>query len=94
MAIASRFLAELKDEKLWQEKFEATKDEQWNILAEMVRQEIVAGETETLNFFFVLRNEIILKPYIIKLVRSNLGLLYLSITTFDCEDELIIKYKD
>ncbi|MEM1170040.1 MAG: hypothetical protein AAGJ08_13425 [Cyanobacteria bacterium P01_H01_bin.35] len=51
-AIASRILAELKDERLWQEKFEATKDEQWDILAEMVRQEIVAGETEALEDIF------------------------------------------
>ena len=51
-AIASRLLAELEDEKLWQEKFEATKDEQWDILAEMVRQEIVTGETKALEDFF------------------------------------------
>ncbi len=48
LAIASRLLAELEDEKLWQEKFGATKDKQWDILAEMVRQEIVAGETKAL----------------------------------------------
>jgi len=33
-AIASRLLAKLEDEKLSQEKFGATKDEQWDILVE------------------------------------------------------------
>ncbi|MDJ0515079.1 MAG: hypothetical protein QNJ74_02075 [Trichodesmium sp. MO_231.B1] len=50
--IASRLLAELEDERLWQEKFGATKDEQWNILAQIVRQEIVVGETEALEDVF------------------------------------------
>nr|WP_293101568.1 hypothetical protein [Okeania sp. SIO2F4] len=35
-----------------QEKFGATKDEQWDILAEIVRQEIVAGETKALKDIF------------------------------------------
>ncbi|MGD1701909.1 hypothetical protein [Dapis sp. BLCC M229] len=51
-AIASRLLAELEYERLWQDKFGATKDEQWDILAEMVRQEIVVGETKALEDFF------------------------------------------
>jgi hypothetical protein len=40
-AIASRLMAELKDEKAWVSRFEATTDEQWDQLADMVRQEIV-----------------------------------------------------
>jgi uncharacterized membrane protein len=43
-AIASRFLAEIQDEKAWEERFEATTDTQWDHLAAMVRQEIQAGE--------------------------------------------------
>jgi RNA polymerase-interacting CarD/CdnL/TRCF family regulator len=43
-AIASRFLAEIQDEKAWEERFEATTDTQWDNLAAMVRQEIKAGD--------------------------------------------------
>ena len=43
-AIASRLLAELKDENAWQERFEATTDSQWDNLASMVRQEIASGK--------------------------------------------------
>ena len=39
-AIASRFLAELEDEKAWKASFEATTDEQWQQMADQVRQEI------------------------------------------------------
>ncbi|MEC4819964.1 MAG: hypothetical protein SAK29_42850, partial [Scytonema sp. PMC 1069.18] len=44
-AIASRLMAELKDEQTWTQQFESTTDEQWDRLADMVRQEIANGET-------------------------------------------------
>ncbi|MGB3203559.1 MAG: hypothetical protein WBB28_01085 [Crinalium sp.] len=43
-AIAARLLAEMQDEQGWKVRFEATTDEHWDRLAEMVRQEIVAGD--------------------------------------------------
>lgn len=43
-AIATRLLAELKDDQAWTTCFEATTDEQWDRLAEMVRQDIANGE--------------------------------------------------
>jgi uncharacterized protein YllA (UPF0747 family) len=39
-AIASRFLAEIQDEKAWEARFESTTDAQWDNLAAMVRREI------------------------------------------------------
>lgn len=39
-AIATRLLAELKDEQAWEKSFAATSDKQWDKLAQMVRQEI------------------------------------------------------
>ena len=39
-AIATRLLAELKDEQAWEKRFAATTDNQWDKLAQMVRQEI------------------------------------------------------
>jgi hypothetical protein len=39
-AIASRLMAELRDEQRWTEQFESTTDEQWDRLADLVRQEI------------------------------------------------------
>ncbi|WP_254172354.1 hypothetical protein [Planktothrix agardhii] len=44
-AIASRLMAELKDEQRWTKYFESTTDEQWDRLADMVRQEISDGDT-------------------------------------------------
>ena len=43
-AIAARLLAELEDEQVWKAKFESTTDNQWDQIAEMVRQEITAGD--------------------------------------------------
>lgn len=43
-AIAARLLAEMEDEQAWKAQFEATTDDQWDRLAEMVRQEIAAGD--------------------------------------------------
>ncbi len=51
-AIASRWMDELKDEQQWTERFESTTDEQWDNLAEMVRQEISNGETTPLDKIF------------------------------------------
>ena len=43
-AIAARLLAELEDEQVWKAQFESTTDNQWDRIAEMVRQEITAGD--------------------------------------------------
>ena len=43
-AIAARLLAEMEDEQTWKAQFESTTDDQWERMAEMVRQEIAAGE--------------------------------------------------
>lgn len=43
-AIAARLLAEMEDEQTWKAQFESTTDEQWDQIAEMVRQEIAAGD--------------------------------------------------
>jgi hypothetical protein len=51
-AIATRLLAELKDEQAWATRFEATTDQQWDKLAAMVRQEIANGETASLDQVF------------------------------------------
>lgn len=47
-AIASRLLAELKDEQAWRVRFESTTDEQWDRLAVKVRQEITEEEFDTM----------------------------------------------
>ena len=46
--IATRLLAELKDEQAWQVHFESTTDKQWDRLAAKVRQEITEEEFETM----------------------------------------------
>jgi hypothetical protein len=51
-AIALRLMAELKDEQRWTEQFESTTDEQWDRLADMVRQEIAGGDTVSLDEVF------------------------------------------
>jgi hypothetical protein len=51
-AIAAICMAELQDEQKWETRFESTTDEQWDRIAEMVRQEIVTGETVPLNTVF------------------------------------------
>ena len=51
-AIAARFLEELKDEQKWETRFAATTDDQWDQMAEMVRQEIASGETVPLDEVF------------------------------------------
>ena len=42
-AIATRLLAELENEQTWKAQFESTSDDQWDRIAEMVRQEIAVG---------------------------------------------------
>ena len=51
-AIATRLLAELEDERAWKVRVESTTNEQWDRLAQMVRQEIVAGDTTPLDEVF------------------------------------------
>ncbi|HLP91314.1 MAG TPA: hypothetical protein VK184_22370 [Nostocaceae cyanobacterium] len=51
-AIATRLLAELKDEQAWKVCFAATTDNQWDSLAAIVRQEIAAGEITPLDEVF------------------------------------------
>ncbi len=51
-AIAAICMAELQDEQKWETRFESTTDEQWDRMAEMVRQEISIGETVPLNTVF------------------------------------------
>ena len=47
-AIAARLLAEMEDEQTWKAQFESTTDDQWDRMAEMVRQEIAAGDVTPL----------------------------------------------
>lgn len=54
-AIASRFLAESKEEQEWETSFAATTDDQWDWMAVMVRQEIAKGETVSLDEVFPLQ---------------------------------------
>lgn len=51
-AIATRLLTELEDEQAWKARFEATTNNQWDRLAEMVRQEIAAGDITPLADIF------------------------------------------
>jgi hypothetical protein len=43
-AIATRFLAEIEDEKSWKAHFSKTTDDQWDNLAAMARQEITSRD--------------------------------------------------
>ncbi|MBE9200782.1 MULTISPECIES: hypothetical protein [unclassified Nodularia (in: cyanobacteria)] len=51
-AIATRLLDELKDEQGWKIRFQATTANQWDNLADMVRQEIASGEVTPLDEVF------------------------------------------
>ncbi|NJK53010.1 MAG: hypothetical protein HC936_09640 [Leptolyngbyaceae cyanobacterium SU_3_3] len=55
-AIASRLMAELKDEQRWTEQFESTTDDQWDRLADMVRQEIAGGDIVSLDEVFPVKS--------------------------------------
>jgi len=57
-AIATRLLAELEDERAWKIRFESTTNEQWDKLAQMVRQEIAAGGITPLDQVFPPKHEI------------------------------------
>jgi len=48
-AIAVRLLAEVKDERQWNDRFAATSDDQWNRLVSEVYREIAAGHTHPLD---------------------------------------------
>ncbi len=49
--IAERILAELADDQSWTVSFNATTDQQWDRMAELVRQEIATGDTTELEEF-------------------------------------------
>lgn len=51
-AIATRFLAEIEDERAWKMRFASTTNDQWDNLAAMVRQEITAGDFSPLEELF------------------------------------------
>jgi len=44
-AIATRLLAEMEDESVWSKQFALTSDNQWDLLANKVRKEIMDGNT-------------------------------------------------
>ena len=46
-AIARRLLQELDDDLLWSQRFASTSDDQWDSLADVVRDDIKAGRTRT-----------------------------------------------
>lgn len=49
--VAARWLEELKDEQLWTVKFSSTTHNQWDKLADLVKQEIADGEIASLDSF-------------------------------------------
>lgn len=51
-ANATRLLAELEDEQVWKAQFAATTDDQWDRMAEIVRQEIATGDIAPLSEVF------------------------------------------
>ena len=51
-AIASRFLAEVEDERQGNARFAATTDEQWDCLIAEVHRDVAAGGTRPLNEVF------------------------------------------
>ena len=51
-AKASRLLEALDDELAWTARFAATKDDQWDRLAELARQDIAAGDMVSLEAGF------------------------------------------
>lgn len=56
-AIAARLLAELEDEQIWKAQFESTTDDQWDRIAESVRQDIAAGAISPLAEVFPAHSE-------------------------------------
>ncbi|NJO41672.1 MAG: hypothetical protein HC769_20180 [Cyanobacteria bacterium CRU_2_1] len=57
-AIAARLLAEMEDEQTWKSQFESTTDDQWDRIAEMVRQELAAGDITPLAEVFPSQHEL------------------------------------
>jgi hypothetical protein len=55
-AIAYRLLAEIQDEQRWNKSFAETSDCQWNLLADIVRQEITSEEVTPLDVMFPLKS--------------------------------------
>ena len=52
-AIASRLLAEIEDERRWNDRFAATTDDQWErLVAEVRRRDIATGGTHPLDEAF------------------------------------------
>ncbi len=51
-AIALRWLLELEDELAWEERFDATTEEQWAQMAAEVRKAIAKGDVEPLDELF------------------------------------------
>jgi hypothetical protein len=51
-AIASRFLAEVEDERQWNARFAATTGDQWDRLVAEVRRDVAAGGTFPLDEVF------------------------------------------
>jgi hypothetical protein len=43
-SLAAILLAEMESERIWKDKFESTTDDQWQRMADMVRQEIANGD--------------------------------------------------
>ncbi len=56
-SLAAILLAEMESEQIWKGKFESTTDDQWQRMADMVRQEIAAGDTTPLSAVFPLDAE-------------------------------------
>jgi hypothetical protein len=69
-AIAARLLAEIEDEQTWKAQFESTTDDRWDRMAEMVRQEIAAGDVTPLAEVFSSQPELCNQALPIKLLRT------------------------
>jgi hypothetical protein len=50
--IAKQLLAELEDEKAWQERFNTTTDTQWAAIAALARQDIASEQPLSLDEIF------------------------------------------
>jgi hypothetical protein len=56
-SLVAILLAEMESERIWKDKFESTIDDQWQRMADMVRQEIAAGDTTSLADVFPIHSE-------------------------------------
>jgi hypothetical protein len=56
-SLAAILLAEMESERIWKDKFESTTDDQWQRMADMVRQEIAEGDMTPLADVFPLHSE-------------------------------------